>query len=54
MKLFVIAALVALGCSRDIHHRHTHVTGASIGPATLRVYPDVALKSPPGSLEHET
>ena len=28
---------------KGIHHRHTHVDGAAIGPATLRVYEDVPL-----------
>ena len=55
MKLLVLIIGVSIVLSsQDIHHRHTHVTGASIGPAMLRVHNDVALKSPPGSIEHET
>ena len=37
---------------KGIHHRHTHTDGAAIGPAKVRVYDDVPLGAPPGSVEH--
>ena len=63
MKLLLVLLIVCilqtnesrkLKKKKDIHHRHTHVDGAAIGPAKVRVYEDVPLRSPPGSIEHET
>jgi len=49
MLLFVV---VETRKKRGIHRRYPYVDGPAIGPEKVKVYNDVPLKAPPGSVEH--
>ena len=40
--------------NKDIHRRYPYVEGPAVGPEKVKVYKDVPLLPPPGSVEHQT
>lgn len=52
--LMLLAVLGESRKKRGIHRRYPYVDGPAIGPEKVKVYNDVPLKAPPGSVEHQT
>ena len=56
-RVVLLLAIIAISLSRKrrgVHRRYPYVDGPAIGPEKVKVYNDVPLKAPPGSVEHQT